>query len=224
MLKNHTKPILMYFVMASLLILPVVAENNNQQGNQNDQGNRENKRMFAGDGEDNNDKEKPRLIMAREDRQEIKEQRKEAKCKLIGDKVQLKVDRFSTNRELYIKRYSGLVERISAWADRLDKDGYDVKDLKAALEVLNTKIDNLSKLHDTLLTKLDNLNDFECGNSDGAYAQALQESRNALADVRQAVLDIRKYFLEEVKPLVKDLREQVRNDKEKADESSESNE
>jgi hypothetical protein len=135
--------------------------------------------------------------------------------------LELKVERYNTNREMYVGKYERLRLRIAAWASRLEEDGYDVTDLEASLATLDTKIDAVSALHEEFITKLENIKNFECGNSDGAYTQALTTSREALTAVRDGVSEVRKYYKEEVKPLVIDLRNQVAQDKDKETDETE---
>jgi len=164
------------------------------------------------------EEEKARLREQKElmvqQREEEKEQRITEKCVNVTELVQQKVERYNTNREMYVGKYERLRERIAAWANRLEEDGYDVAKLEASLVTLDSKIANVSALHEAFITKLDDVKNYECGNSDGAYKQALETSREALAAVRDGVSEVRKYYLEEVKPLVIELRNQVAQDKE----------
>jgi len=164
------------------------------------------------------EEEKARLREQKElmvqQREEEKERRITEKCVNVTELVMQKVERYNANREMYVGKYERLRERIAAWANRLEEDGYDVAKLEASLVTLDSKIANVSALHETFITKLDDVKNYECGNSDGAYKQALETSREALAAVREGVSEVRKYYLEEVKPLVIDLRNQVAQDKE----------
>jgi len=162
------------------------------------------------------EEEKARLREQKElmvqQREEEKERRITEKCVNVTELVMQKVERYNANREMYVGKYERLRERIAAWANRLEEDGYDVAKLEASLVTLDSKIANVSALHETFITKLDDVKNYECGNSDGAYKQALETSREALAAVREGVSEVRKYYLEEVKPLVIDLRNQVAQD------------
>lgn len=199
--KINTKPIFLYLFLTSLIVLPALAQTG---------------QVLPKSTEGKPQKEEINEIKAQriEEKEQIKEQKTEEKCENITERLELKVERYNTNREMYVGKYERLRLRIVAWAGRLEEDGYDVADLEAALATLDTKIDAVSTLHEEFITKLENIKNYECGNSDGAYTQALTASREALTAVRDGVTEVREYYKEEVKPLVISLRNQVAQDKE----------
>lgn len=145
---------------------------------------------------------------------EKREEKVRNRCENVAEKIDLKVSRYNTNRQLYVDRYDVLRERISNWIARLDSEGYDVSTLESKLDVLKTKIEKIATLHEGFISDLEDLKQFECGNSDGAYKNQLMAGQNQLAEIRAAVMDIRKYFIEEVKPEILALRNLVAEDKE----------
>jgi hypothetical protein len=221
-----SKTILLYLVVASFAVVPLFAQTGEVlPKNSEERKSQEEIDAFKAQQREEKaqmiEEEKARLREQKEvmvqQREEVKEKRMVQRCENVTELVSQKVERYNTNREMYVGKYERLRERIAAWANRLEEDGYDVSNLEASLTTLDTKIANVSQLHESFVTKLDDLKNYECGNSDGAYKQALEVSREALTTVRDGVSEVRKYYIEEVKPLVIDLRNQVAADKESSE-------
>ena len=192
MLKTNTKSIFLYLVTTFFFVNPILAQDN----------------LLI-----------PKSIKDRSaDKRDMAEQRTDRRCDHINERLEIKVKRYNSNREDYLEKYKNLRLRIAAWANKLKDDGYNVEDLESSLATLDTKIKAVATLHEEFIIKLKDIKNYQCGNSDGSYAQALSVSREALRAVRDGVSEVRKYYIEEVKPLVIALRNQVANDKQ-SDES-----
>ncbi len=100
------------------------------------------------------------------------------------------------------ERYSNLVAKLK------DK-GYDTAKLEADLATWNTKILAFSTAFTTHLDALQATQEFECGNSNGAFLESLEDARSKLLTVRTAAIDARSYWLNTIKPDLQAIKSQT---------------
>ena len=156
---------------------------------------------------------KTRQKEIKQEREEVKTQLKEARaerCDIVEGQMDARIDQYRAAQENHLERYTALKEKLSNLITRLEEQGYDVTTLQNDLIVLEEKIAVLSQRFEEFVVELEETTNFECGDSNGDFLTAMQESRNALALVRQAALDVKNYYVNTVKKDIIALRDQIR--------------
>lgn len=132
-------------------------------------------------------------------------------CERATTGINNKINRFNTNREDHITRYTRLITRLEEIAVSLNNKGYDTVDLEEKTAILNDMIEDYIASYDDFVIELDDSTDLACGESDGAFRDALSSIKDSWNDLQQMRQDIRSYYSTEIRGAIKDLREQARS-------------
>lgn len=123
----------------------------------------------------------------------------------IGNRITVLTDAKTRHQTAYqrgVERYSGLVTALKA-------KGYDTVKLEADLKAWNTKILAFGTAFTAHLDALKATQAAECGTSNGAFLDSLDDARTKLLPVRTAAVDARSYWLNTVKPDLLALKSQT---------------
>ncbi len=143
--------------------------------------------------------------------QEIRKAVREARCTIAEERINLRIDRFSSLRQDHVKLYQAIVERLKTLADKLDKEGYDTAKIRADYKVLNDKIAKRATDYATFISKLEATKQYACGESEGKFVDALKDSRSYMEIVQKDTQDIREYYKNTIRADIKELRAQKTN-------------
>lgn len=141
----------------------------------------------------------------------VKEQRNEiikTKCEIVTTNVNNRLETFSENKEKHIKLYGDLKTRFQELIQRLDEKGYDTTKLEEDAQVLDEKIQKFAADYVIFIEYLTATKGNACGQSDGAFAQALAKAKAQLKIVRADAADVKNYYQEVIKPDIQALRAQ----------------
>ena len=130
------------------------------------------------------------------------------RCEIITKNIDNRLARFNDNKNGHAIRYQELKTRLTNLISRLEQKGYDVSKLEADLTVLDTKIKKFADDYVTFIEQLKTTKGFACGQSQGAFADALSKAKDLLRLVRQDAMDIRDYYQTQIKPDLMALRAQ----------------
>ncbi|RJR27021.1 hypothetical protein C4561_04570 [candidate division WWE3 bacterium] len=156
---------------------------------------------------------KTRQKEIKQEREEVKTQLQETRaerCDIVEGQMDARIDQYRAAQENHLARYTALKEKLANLITRLEEQGYDVTKLQEDLLVLEDKIAVLTQRFEEFVVQLEETTNFECGDSNGDFLTAMQESRNALSLVRQSALDVKNYYVNTVKQDIVALRDQIR--------------
>lgn len=123
----------------------------------------------------------------------------------IGNRITILTNAKTRHQAAYERgreRYSNLVTKLKA-------NGYDTTTLEADLATWNTKILAFGTAFNDHLDALKETQAFECGNSNGAFLDSLENARSKLLAVRTAAIEARSYWLTTVKPDLQAIKTQT---------------
>ena len=137
-------------------------------------------------------------------RQELRTQR----CELLTQRTDAHINRYENNRVGHVNAFTNIKERLERLITRLQERGYDTDKLKEDVEILGMKIDKLSQDLDLFIEKLREAKNYTCGESEGAFAEAMRVARDQLKIVREDVRDIKTFYRNTIKPDILAIRAQ----------------
>lgn len=132
----------------------------------------------------------------------------ENRCERLTARIQSRIQNFETNRERHRERYQFLSGRLSDIAARLKAKGYDTAALEAHLQEFDGMVGNYEREYAEFIEALKLTVNFACGQSEGAFADALAGSHQKLQLARQTRVEIRNYYRNVIRVDIGDLRNQ----------------
>lgn len=137
---------------------------------------------------------------------EIKKENMSDRCKIIVGKI----SRITSSAQMGIggrqKAFNAIADRLDKLSKNLAEKGADTTELDAALATLNDKIATLETDYQTFIDKLDNTQQYECGNSQGEFKSETSEAAAAFQQVQKDKLDIEAFLKGDVKSELEALR------------------
>src|SRR3989344_830151 len=130
------------------------------------------------------------------------------RCEIITNNIDNRINAYNNKKNAHLKRYENLKNLVSKIIANLEEKGYEVTELKTALNELDTKIKKYASDYDAFIDALKNTQNYACGESEGAFLNALEASKTALQTVLQDTRDIHSYYIDVIKKAVSDLRDQ----------------
>ena len=130
------------------------------------------------------------------------------RCEIITNNIDNRINAYNNKKNAHLKRYENLKNLVSKIIANLEEKGYEVTELKTALNELDTKIKKYASDYDAFIDALKNTQNYACGESEGAFLNALEASKTALQTVLQDTRDIHSYYIDVIKKAVSELRDQ----------------
>lgn len=148
----------------------------------------------------------------REERQENRQKRQELRTEIRCDSVNARIDdrikHFNVRKNNMVNRQKRIAERATKFANRIEKKGYDVSKVRSDLETLRGVVATSDSDYSAFIKKLEEAKQFDCGDSQGAFKQAVEESRAAMVKFRSDVKAIRDFVRNTLRPDLQALRGQ----------------
>jgi GTP1/Obg family GTP-binding protein len=141
-------------------------------------------------------------------RQEKREQRVERRCDLVNGRIDARINRYREHYDEVEARLARIAERGNQFIARLEAKGYDVSQVKEDLTALTAMRTTRRNLYSDFIAKLEAAKQYDCGDSQGAFKDALTEARAALAKWREQVKTIHDFMQNTLRPHLKALRGQ----------------
>lgn len=149
-----------------------------------------------------------RVEQFEETKQQFQENRDaavEQRCDIATTRIDLWTTRYENNQSLYQRTFEKFDEIADQVVERAQASGKDTAEFEAAVAELERLADVSRTEYDQLIQDLEATKAYACGESEGAFKDALQTSRQQLLDTRQAVLDARLYYQSTVRPAAQAL-------------------
>lgn len=133
----------------------------------------------------------------------------QGRCDLVTRRIDQRINLYNatkTQREAFYQR------RAAEWNNlikRLEAAGIDATTLNNDLAMLNQKVKELSDLYQQFIDKLMAARSLPCGQSEGAFAQAVKDSSTILKQVRLKMIEIETFINTTVRNDLVALRKQL---------------
>lgn len=137
------------------------------------------------------------------------------KCKNIESRIDTTIKRYENNQQMNERVFGQVKFRLERLAKMLEEKGYDVKQLRADIEILSGKIETLKTDYANFITSLKETQSSTCGRSQGEFVGKLGESRKVQQTIIDDRLDIRSYFQTTIKADLMAIRKQAEEKAEK---------
>lgn len=136
------------------------------------------------------------------------EERVEKRCDVVNNHINNRINRYDENYEEVEASMDRVTTRTDEFVDRLEKKGYDVSQIREDLSTLKDMRNTRRSLYTTFIEKLRITQQYDCGDSEGAFREALQEARTALTDWREQVKATREFINSTLRTHLEELKEQ----------------
>lgn len=144
-----------------------------------------------------------------ENRQQFQENREERineRCDIATNRIDTTTARYEENRVRYVNRYNNLVQRIDNVINFLSDTDADVTGLESYQDQIRVLTDDFNQAIYESINLLEETKELACGESEGAYLDKLQESRDAHLEARDAAVQINNIFLVDVINELEEIR------------------
>lgn len=141
-------------------------------------------------------------------RQEKQELRTERRCDRVNARIDNRINWFNARKDDVVARQKRINERVTEFVNRLEGKGYDVSKVRSDLETLKGMVATFDSDYAVFVGKLEETKQFDCGNSEGAFKQAVEESKAALAKFRADVKASWDFIRNTLRPDLQALRGQ----------------
>lgn len=144
----------------------------------------------------------------RQQRQEERNQLRDEQCVQLQDRIQNRINAFNENKDGNVARYQEAKQRIADLISKLETQGVDVTTLKDHLDVFDGMITKYASVYVDFIESLKSTTQYICGESQGAFKDAMSIVRQKHQEVIAQRQDIHEYFIHTLKEDIKALRVQ----------------
>ncbi len=137
---------------------------------------------------------------AKEDAQEARQQNVEQRCEIATSRIDTITQKYEQNRLRYVNRYNNLIQRLENLVEFLQTKEIDPAGLPAQIEQIRVMTQEFNNLMQQTMNAANETKTLACGESEGAYLNKLQESRQYLLQARAEAVEINNYFVTNVVP------------------------
>jgi len=143
----------------------------------------------------------------REEKKEDNEEKRTEKCDEITKKIEDKVTNFDNTHKMHERQYALMKEKIGKVILEKSAAGKDVSKLRTDLDTLNGKIEKFNTDKKAFLDALKNTQQFACGQSEGAFKDALKAAQDKHKIVLADEKDIRNFYQNTIRADLKLLKD-----------------
>ena len=141
----------------------------------------------------------------------IRERIQEKRCTIAENRISILLTRMKNVGEKRTTTYQNLKEKVQTAITKAENAGYDTTKLTTSMTSLDTAIKDYRATTISLYEKIQNTQNYACGESEGDFAEALRAARQQMPVVKQAAQHVHEVFTEQVKPELKAFREWLKN-------------
>lgn len=145
------------------------------------------------------------------ERENAMEEKVAQRCEVVIQRVQDRIANFEENNTAHEEQYNTLITRLTEIADKMDEKGLDTTDLRVDVSTLEVMVAEYITTYSDFLAQLNTSLTYDCGESEGAFVDALEGARDTLEVARTLRKEIREFYTQEIRSDIKDLRMQATN-------------
>ena len=146
--------------------------------------------------------------------QEKRAENTEKACEASAQRISLWQSKYVNNQAQLERVTSKLYEVTEKLITRSLSAGKDTTKLEEALAAFKLKVTALKSENNKLVAALESAQGLACGESEGAYKEAVRTIQNQAKVARQASLDMRTHYQQVVRPAARELLQQTVENKE----------
>lgn len=135
-----------------------------------------------------------------------KPERADDRCRIVSQRLGQTIKNYETRRDLHIKEYQRLHDRLVVVAGNLSAKGIDTSQLTSDLATLNTMIANLTTSYQAFINNLTTSRADACTLSMDEIRLALSDSRTQLQTFRQTSKTIHDFIQNTIRKDLQSLR------------------
>jgi hypothetical protein len=140
---------------------------------------------------------------------EIRKENMNDRCKLVMGRISRITMSAGNGIGGKQKAFQAIADRFTKLSEKLAAKGVDVTELDAAIVTLNEKMATLETDYAAFIDSLDDTQQTECGNSDGAIMEAREAAAPAFELVQKDKMDIEEFLKNDMKAILEELRNSV---------------
>jgi hypothetical protein len=144
--------------------------------------------------------QREQLQEARELAETNREENREAKCDLIETRINTRLNQTEQNRDRHYNIFQGVRTRVGALITQFEHRGCDVAGLKTNLTKFDALIADFAAAFREFTASMQATREYRCGESEGKFAQAAQESRGKSLALRTASQAVHAFFKNTIQP------------------------
>jgi len=134
-----------------------------------------------------------------------------AKCSEVEKRVDTLINTSNTVHQKQVQRYTQIKANLVNAMQRLNDLGIDTSELESKLETLGTMILDYNDLESQFEDALNTSTTLVCGNSEGEYKNAIQQSKDLIQELKDKSKEIAQYWRDEIKPILEQYKEEVKS-------------
>lgn len=134
---------------------------------------------------------------------------REKRCEVIESRVAEKITKYEENKSRNIGWYKEFTDKLTTAAKKLEDKGLDVNKLREDLKEFDKMVDEYVSLYEDFIASLKNSQQYACGESEGAFKDAVKD---AIAKHKLAVQkrkEIFEFYKNVVREDIRALRESL---------------
>lgn len=141
---------------------------------------------------------------------DFKEAKTDFKCAVTVKKIDNRIIFFRTRKAFRVQRYQNHKNILMTMIAKFESKGLDTTKLKSDMSIMDVKTSKISTDFESLLSKLTESKNYDCGDAQGKYKQTLEEAK-ALRDVVSAdAKDIHDFWKSTIRVDVASLMSQMK--------------
>jgi hypothetical protein len=150
---------------------------------------------------------KERMQEKREAKKEKREEKTDAACERMEERIANKITNFDNTHKMHVRQYEMMKEKIGKVILEMSAKGKDVSKLRTDLATLNTKIEKFNTDRVAFIDALKKTQEYACGDSQGAFKDALTAAQAKHKTVLADEKDIRSFYNTTIRADLKALRD-----------------
>ena len=143
-------------------------------------------------------------LEAREALMEEKEAEMEARrqevCEQIQARVNNRLSQYEENKDKYHSRYRGIYDKITDYADKLDKRNCDSNQLRTDLSTFDGHIETFAAAFRVFVTEMQSARSYACEEVDTNFRNQVYQSREQVVAMQQAAKTLHNFVTNTFKP------------------------
>lgn len=138
------------------------------------------------------------------------------RCEFVTQRVEKVSSGLSRNHQGQVKKFAAVAKRLEKIEATFAGKGYDTAALSEAIETLQTMLIKLNTDYQAFIVQLEETKEFECGESQGDFKTAMEESKTSLTLVKEDIMDLQEHYRTVIRPELKKLQEQGKSEENNA--------
>ncbi len=150
---------------------------------------------------------KEKVQERKETLEENREENKDKRCAALEENIDKRITNFDNTHKAHLRQYELMKEKIAKVILEKAAAGKDVTKLRADLATLNEKIEKFNTDRVAFIDALKKTHEFACGDSQGAFKDALTNAQAKHKVLLADSKDIRNFYQTTIRADLKALRD-----------------